>query len=556
MAGRAGLGGLGGKGGVAQGGAIFTAQSGVTTLINSSVYLNEVSGGSGGDGGFAGNDGFPSRGGSGGSGGNGQGGAVYNHLSDTMIVNSSVFANLTAGGFGGGAGMGTLGSLWGQLGDGGDGMGAIYNQSVQLGLPPQITGNLVLTNSTVSSNLTLGGPGGSGSANAGTGSAGGDGFGGGVFSDTGLIVQYSTIAFNQALGNAGSPGGTSGSGFGGGVSGILPLVNVGTFFNTIIANNTGAAQCYGNMVSNNYNLSSDSSCDLTGGNDFPGGNAGLLSPAYNGGVTLPDGGVTPTIELAVDSDALDAGSCSPEIVTDQRGIPRPQGAGCDIGAYELIQIPNNLPVANDDNYVIDEDTVLNISAPGVLANDTGGGVTANLIDGTDFGVLIFNSDGSFSYEPMTDFFGFDGFTYQITDGLTLSNLATVTIEVLAVDDPPPAPICEPDPEADLAGWIEADAMTGMVTNNSEACDYIVGMASYNMSDDIIDHQTLFGSMHPVSVPPGETIALSVQVPPCARQIDLFYGDLLLNLSGVRYGERLLDAVQIDAGDWCGQTAAP
>jgi hypothetical protein len=28
------------------------------------------------------------------------------------------------------------------------------------------------------------------------------------------------------------------------------------------------------------------------------------------------------------------------------------------------------------------------------------------------------------------------------------------------------------------------------------------------------------------------------------------------LSGVRYGERLLDAVQIDAGDWCGQTAAP
>jgi hypothetical protein len=73
-----------------------------------------------------------------------------------------------------------------------------------------------------------------------------------------------------------------------------------------------------------------------------------------------------------------------------------------------------------------------------------------------------------------------------------------------------------------------------------------------MPDDVIDHQTLFDSMHPVSVMPGETVPLSVQVPPspCARQIDLFYGDLLVNLSGVRYGERLLDAVQIDAGKWC------
>jgi hypothetical protein len=147
---------------------------------------------------------------------------------------------------------------------------------------------------------------------------------------------------------------------------------------------------------------------------------------------------------------------------------------------------------------------------------------------------------------MTDFFGEDTFTYIVNDGEADSNLATVTIEVLPVEDPP---ICEPDPEADLVGWLEGETM-GFVTNNSLACDYIVGMASYSMPDDVIDHQILFDSMHPVSVPPGETVALSVQVPDCSRQIDLFYGDLLTNLSGVRYGERLLDAVQVDAGDWC------
>jgi hypothetical protein len=209
---------------------------------------------------------------------------------------------------------------------------------------------------------------------------------------------------------------------------------------------------------------------------------------------------------------------------------------------------NNPPVAEDDFYTIDEDTMLNGS---VVDNDTdldGDPLTATLIDGTDFGVLFFNPDGTFTYTPMTDYFGEDTFTYIVNDGEDDSNLATVTIEILPVEDPP---ICEPDPEADLVGWLDGDT-TGFVTNNSDACEYIVGMASYSMPDDVIDHQTLFDSMHPVSVMPGETVPLSVQVPPspCARQIDLFYGDLLVNLSGVRYGERLLDAVQIDAGKWC------
>jgi hypothetical protein len=45
-----------------------------------------------------------------------------------------------------------------------------------------------------------------------------------------------------------------------------------------------------------------------------------------------NGGRTRTHALGTDSEALDAGDlCEP---TDQRGIPRPQGSACDIGAYE------------------------------------------------------------------------------------------------------------------------------------------------------------------------------------------------------------------------------
>ena len=54
------------------------------------------------------------------------------------------------------------------------------------------------------------------------------------------------------------------------------------------------------------------------------------------------------------------------------------------------------------------------------------------------GTLTFNSDGTFSYEPATDFVGVDTFTYVATDGTLFSAPATVTITVSRVDTPPTA----------------------------------------------------------------------------------------------------------------------
>src|SRR5262249_46530184 len=39
------------------------------------------------------------------------------------------------------------------------------------------------------------------------------------------------------------------------------------------------------------------------------------------------------------------------------------------------------------------------------------------------------ANGSFTYTPATNFFGFDGFTYQSSNGSTTSNVATVTLTV-------------------------------------------------------------------------------------------------------------------------------
>jgi predicted outer membrane repeat protein len=53
--------------------------------------------------------------------------------------------------------------------------------------------------------------------------------------------------------------------------------------------------------------------------------------------TLPDhNGFTPTIPLMWGSSAIDAGNDAACLTTDQRGVGRPQGAHCDIGAVEML----------------------------------------------------------------------------------------------------------------------------------------------------------------------------------------------------------------------------
>jgi len=95
--------------------------------------------------------------------------------------------------------------------------------------------------------------------------------------------------------------------------------------------------------------------------------------------------------------------------------------------------------AAGESYVAQEDTLLTIPAPGVLDNDLGGdgaALTAVLAGGPEHGDLDLGQNGSFTYNPAPNYYGGDSFSYRASDGLALSGVATATITVNSVNDPP------------------------------------------------------------------------------------------------------------------------
>lgn len=100
---------------------------------------------------------------------------------------------------------------------------------------------------------------------------------------------------------------------------------------------------------------------------------------------------------------------------------------------------NNPPVGNNDTYTTLEDTALNITGSGVLANDTdadNNALSAVLVSGVTHGNLTLSANGQFLYVPNTNYYGSDSFTYKPHDGSVAGNTVTVTINVTSVNDPP------------------------------------------------------------------------------------------------------------------------
>jgi CSLREA domain-containing protein len=162
--------------------------------------------------------------------------------------------------------------------------GGIYQSS--FADPP---GSVSITNSTISGNAT-------------------SGTGGGIFSGNPLALQSTTIAANTAA----SVSGLSKTGPG-----------TATIQDTIIATPSGAA-CGGAGLTGSNNLATDATCAV----------ASVADPIL--GALADNGGPTNTHALGATSPAIGAASQAPDRCTgtDQRGVARPQGGACDIGAYE------------------------------------------------------------------------------------------------------------------------------------------------------------------------------------------------------------------------------
>ncbi len=148
--------------------------------------------------------------------------------------------------------------------------------------------------------------------------------------------------------------------------------------------------------------------------------------------------------------------------------------------------PNTAPEAEDDNYSVDEDIVLNVAAPGFLANDDDAEddtLSATLDVDVTSGTLAFNSDGSFTYTPDANFNGTDSFTYEVSDGLD-SDTATVTITVNPIND---APVANDDNfETD-----EDVALNGDVSTNDSDVDG--DNLTYSVNDNVSNGTLAFDS---------------------------------------------------------------
>ncbi|QTA84808.1 Immunoglobulin domain-containing protein [Desulfonema magnum] len=107
--------------------------------------------------------------------------------------------------------------------------------------------------------------------------------------------------------------------------------------------------------------------------------------------------------------------------------------------YIARYVANTAPTADNDSHTTNEDTQLNISAPGILANDSdpdSNPLTAVKVSDPANGSVSLDTDGAFSYTPNGNYHGSDSFTYKANDGTDDSNVATVTVTVTPVDDPP------------------------------------------------------------------------------------------------------------------------
>jgi hypothetical protein len=101
---------------------------------------------------------------------------------------------------------------------------------------------------------------------------------------------------------------------------------------TIVASGTGGRDCAGTLGEDQgYNLDGDDSCGFTRATDITNTDP-LLGPLAN------NGGPTQTMALLPGSPAIDKGGTAANgcLATDQRGVTRPQGPACDIGAFEAV----------------------------------------------------------------------------------------------------------------------------------------------------------------------------------------------------------------------------
>lgn len=213
--------------------------------------------------------------------------------------------------------------------------------------------------------------------------------------------------------------------------------------------------------------------DVTGGTVTLSGTNGLV---FQSGDGTADAAMTFTGTLANVNAALsnmrflsDANYHGDAIISMEVSDLGASGVGGVLKDSDVISITvapvNDPPTATNDTVHVEEDAAATLIA--VLANDTiapdqGETLALSSVVAPAFGTAVIQGDAVL-YTPAADFNGVDTFTYVLSDG-SLTDTATVTVEVQAVNDPPTA-------TDDSFTVKQATATTlGVLSNDSSAPD--------------------------------------------------------------------------------------
>jgi hypothetical protein len=194
-----------------------------------------------------------------------------------------------------------------------------------------------------------------------TGNTAAGGLGGGAIDNTNQLTLFnSTLVANSVTGDT----------IGSNLSGTgTPVIR-----NTIIAGGIGAPNCEYDPpqtpVDGGYNLDDGTSCEFTAAAHSLSNTAPKLGPLAD------NGGPTQTMALLGGSPAINAGNDSvcaaaPVSGVDQRGIARPQGADCDLGAVEFVGVATPITTFSATQTPCSQQVTLSAQVSGGSGTPTG-----------------------------------------------------------------------------------------------------------------------------------------------------------------------------------------
>lgn len=375
--------------------------------------------------------------------GAGDGGGILMHDDFSLTISNSTITGNTATGGGGG--------LYVREGD------VTINNSTISGNSADTGGGVhhseaatVISNSTITGNTATGGGGGLfltyGDVTINNSTISGNS----AYTGGGVHLFYGLAAFNNSTitGNTANRGGGVYADYG---------YDTISLNQCLISGNAAAdgreAFDLGVLYADNYNL-----IGFDGDAGVTGLTLGPTDIVPEAGVQVSDildtnladnGGDTETHALVSGSPAVDAiPSAVCGVSTDQRGVIRPQGADCDIGAFELEEVQNQPPTADADGpYTVPEGGSAPLDGSGSSDPDPGDTLTYEWdldYDGVTFDVDVTGP------APLFDASNLDGpssrtVALRVTDGagasdidtapVTIDNVAPTVEEITAPLDP-------------------------------------------------------------------------------------------------------------------------